>query len=148
MNNNMQFNPNMGAFPYPTAPNGYNQNRFNAFAPPTSNAVDNSITWVRGIDGVNAYELAPNSNVLLMDSENEGIFYIRVRDSAGMYNLRTFKYEEITNQSNTYVQKTEFEQSMKEIKEVLKKIEGVTTNGEQSISANDTKPTNPGEWNA
>lgn len=75
------------------------------------------ILWVQGIEGAKAYQLAPNSNVQLLDSENDGIFYIKTSDNIGMCNLRVFKYEEITEQkSNTiptdlsdYVRKDELE---------------------------------------
>lgn len=56
----------------------------------------NGITWVQGIEGAKAFQLMPNSNALLMDSENDGIFYIKVCDNVGMCSLRTFKYEETT----------------------------------------------------
>lgn len=56
----------------------------------------NGITWVQGIEGAKAFQLMPNSNTLLMDSENDGIFYIKICDNVGMCNLRTFKYEETT----------------------------------------------------
>ena len=75
----------------------------------------NGIIWVQGIEGAKAYQLVPNSNVLLMDSENDGIFYIKVSDNVGMCSLRTFKYEEIiSNQTaqvdlSEYVKKTELE---------------------------------------
>ena len=74
------------------------------------------IQWVQGIEGAKAFPLAPNSNVQLMDSENEGIFYIKTSDNIGMCNLRVFKYEEITDQQSAthanleeYVRKDELE---------------------------------------
>lgn len=60
---------------------------------------NNNINWVQGIEGAKAYQLQPNSNIILMDSENDGIFYIKVSDNVGMCNLRIFKYEEITTTS-------------------------------------------------
>lgn len=60
----------------------------------------NAITWVQGIEGAKAYQVAPNGIILLMDSENEGIFYIKVTDNIGMATLRTFKYEEVTSQES------------------------------------------------
>ena len=74
------------------------------------------INWVQGIEGAKAYQLSPNSNIQLMDSENDGIFYIKTSDNIGMCNLRIFKYEEITEQKSTpqpnlseYVRKDELE---------------------------------------
>lgn len=84
------------------------QNRVNQF--PTNN-----ITWVQGIEGGKAFQLPPGSNAVLMDSENNGRFYIKSTDNVGMSTLRVFKYEEITdNVSNKpevdlseYVKKSE-----------------------------------------
>ena len=76
------FNPN------PTYPQAYN--------PYMTQTQNNGINWVQGIEGAKAYQLTPNSNVILMDSENEGRFYIKVSDNVGMCNLRVFKYEEIS----------------------------------------------------
>ena len=55
----------------------------------------NGITWVQGIEGAKAYQVTPNTIVQLMDSENDGIFYIKVSDNIGMSTLRTFRYTEI-----------------------------------------------------
>ena len=80
------------------------------------------IQWVQGIEGAKAYQLAPNSNVQLLDSENDGIFYIKTSDNIGMCNLRAFKYEEITAQQPTpaanldeYVRKDELEKLINSI---------------------------------
>lgn len=51
------------------------------------------ILWVQGEAGAKSYLVAPNTSVLLMDSENER-FYIKTTDSAGMPTLRTFEYKE------------------------------------------------------
>ena len=67
------------------------QNQMQPYRPQTMN----NITWVQGVEGAKAYQLSPNTNVQLMDSENDGIFYIKTSDNIGMCNLRVFKYEEI-----------------------------------------------------
>ena len=81
------------------------------------------INWVQGIEGAKAWQMQPNKNTVLMDSENDGIFYIKSCDQVGMCNLRVFKYEEITNtmkqQSvqpmdlSEYVKKSELESLIK-----------------------------------
>lgn len=53
------------------------------------------ILWVQGEAGAKSYLVAPNTSVLLMDSENSQ-FYIKTTDSAGMPALRTFRYTEVT----------------------------------------------------
>ena len=57
----------------------------------------NGINWVQGIEGAKAWQLPPNSNAMLLDSETEGRFYIKVSDNVGMCNLRIFDYTEVTN---------------------------------------------------
>ena len=72
-------NPYMTQRPYPTYPQ------------------QNGIVWVQGIEGAKAYQLSPNSNAMLMDSESNNRFYIKVSDNVGMCTLRIFEYNEITN---------------------------------------------------
>ena len=85
--------------------------RQNAYYPQQNNGIN----WVQGIEGAKAWQLMPNSNVLLMDSENDGRFYIKVSDNVGMCTLRSFRYEEVTEQKpqtvdmSQYVKKSELE---------------------------------------
>ena len=56
----------------------------------------------------------PNSNCMMLDSENDGIFYIKTSDNVGMCNLRVFKFEEVTEKQtrpnmDEYVKKSELE---------------------------------------
>lgn len=79
----------------------------------------NNIVWVQGIEGAKAYQLSPNTNVQLMDSENEGIFYIKTSDNIGMCNLRMFKYEEVNANpidTSQFVTRAELENILKELK--------------------------------
>lgn len=52
------------------------------------------ILWVQGEAGAKSYLVAPNTSVLLMDSE-ESRFFIKTTDNAGMPTLRTFEYKEV-----------------------------------------------------
>lgn len=73
-------------------------NQMNSYYPQRNtnySVQNNSIIWVQGIEGAKAYQLAPNTIIQLMDSENDGIFYIKVSDNIGMSTLRIFKYSEI-----------------------------------------------------
>ena len=56
--------------------------------------VNQGILWVQVEAGAKSYLVAPNTSVLLMDSETEK-FYIKTTDQAGMPTLRTFEYKEI-----------------------------------------------------
>ena len=112
---------------------GQRQNTY--FVPQTNNAIN----WVQGIEGAKAWQLGANSNVILMDSENDGRFYIKVSDNVGMCTLRIFKYEEITNQStqpqidlSEYVKKSELEA-------LINTMLGGGTN-ESVVPTNDGKP--------
>lgn len=79
------------------------------------------IIWVQGVEGAKAYQVQPNGAVVLMDSENEGTFYIKTTDSIGISTLRTFKYEEVVNKpaSPEYVTMTQLEEMMAKLKEEL-----------------------------
>ena len=94
----------------------------------------NGIQWVQGVEGAKAFQLQPNSNAILMDSENDGIFYIKVSDAVGMCNLRTFQYKEITTTASSledYVKKSDLKL---EVEALVNSMLGGTTN-EQSVSA-------------
>lgn len=104
------------------------QNPYMPYTPRYS-ASNNSIVWVQGIEGAKAYQLAPNSNIILMDSENDR-FYIKTSDNIGMCNLRIFEFKEITDApktENQYVTREEFNQLVSQL--------GGLENGKQSISA-------------
>ena len=63
-------------------------------ANPITNTSTNNIVWVQGIEGAKAWQLAPNSMVILLDSEADGKMYIKVSDNIGMSTLRIFNYVE------------------------------------------------------
>lgn len=63
----------------------------------TASNSGNNLNWVQGEAGAKAYPVAPNTSVLLMDSE-ESVFYIKATDSSGMPQpLRIFDYTERTS---------------------------------------------------
>lgn len=88
-----------------------------------------TIKWVQGLEGAKSYQLMPNSNVVLMDSENDGMFYIKSSDNVGMCKIRTFKYEEVEQKEKEYITRDELMEMLKELK------------NEQTIPRND-KPKN------
>ena len=83
---------------------------------------NSGLVWVQGETGAKSYMVAPNSNVLLMDSENQR-FYIKSADSSGMpLPLRIFEYKEISAASPEieaktveYVTREEFEKKLSEL---------------------------------
>lgn len=135
--------------------NNFQQNRnpinqYGYFNPSSSTSMNmnmntstNNIIWVQGIEGAKAWQLNPNSMVILLDSEVEGKMYIKVSDNIGMCTLRVFNYvEEIPSTNATvnkdldlsdYVRKDELSTLLKEI-----------ISNEQSVSTAtaDSAPTN------
>lgn len=82
------------------------------------------VPWVNGEVGAQAYLIAPNSSVILMDSDNP-IFYIKTSDLSGKAQIQAFKYEEIKApmQQRTevsYVTKAEFEEFKESILKGIK----------------------------
>ena len=92
-------------------PNFYNYNQ----------RMSNGIIWVQGIEGAKAYQLMPNSNVILMDSEADNHFYIKTSDSVGMCNLRIFEYKEITGNASQSIDITQFV-TKDELKAIIKEL--------------------------
>lgn len=100
-----------------------------------ANQQHNGIQWVQGLEGAKAFQLSPNSNTVLMDSENDGIFYIKISDAVGMCTLRTFKYTEVTQNTPStnleeYVKKSDLKL---EVEALVNSMLGGMTN-EQPVS--------------
>lgn len=91
-NFNPQYNPLQ---PYQDQLAQMQQQQAQVQQPTQSPQVNQGLLWVQGEAGAKSYLVAPNSSVLLMDSESEK-FYIKSTDGAGMPNLRTFEYKEMT----------------------------------------------------
>lgn len=91
----------------------------------------NGIIWVQGLDGARSYQLMPNGCALLLDSENEGVFYIKTTDNVGMCNLRTFNYTEVTSTPAPTIDTSQFI-TREELMEILDKR--TSGNGKQSVS--------------
>lgn len=77
---------------YPTQPNA-NPTQMSVGAN-QSNA-QNALTWVQGEAGAKSYLVAPNSTVVLWDSESPTI-YIKSSDASGLPNMRVLEYTERT----------------------------------------------------
>lgn len=109
-------------------------NQYNNYKMPNTSFMNyNNIVWVIGVEGARAYQIPQNSSVIMLDSENEGIMYIKTSDNIGMCNIRIFKFEELTDtpkQNTDYITRAEFD-------EALKTLRGGLAN-EQTVSA--TKP--------
>lgn len=71
--------------------------------PPQTNQ---GILWVQGEAGAKSYLVAPNTTVLLMDSEGSR-FYLKTTDPAGMPSLRVFEYSEVSQNAPQSTQSTQ-----------------------------------------
>lgn len=108
-----------------------------------SQQISNGINWVQGIEGAKAYSLIPNSNTVLFDSDNDGIFYIKTCDAQGMCNLRTFDYtERNAKPANTSVLNPDEYVTRKEYNELLKALSGKVDNNEPALQSNDNTTVN------
>lgn len=78
---------------------------------PTQPQVNQGLLWVSGEVGAKSYLVAPNSTVLLMDSDSSR-FYLKSADNAGMPSLRIFEYSEVTNTPTTSVNATNLDENV------------------------------------
>lgn len=61
---------------------------------------NNGIMWVQGEAAAKSYPVAPNTTVMLLDSENS-TFYLKTSDASGMpLPLRVFDYSERTQNAS------------------------------------------------
>lgn len=77
------------------------QTGFNPYQPvppqqPQSFQQNTNITFVNGIEGAKAYQVSPNSSVLLMDSDNSK-FYVKSTDGLGVAKLTSYCFLEEGN---------------------------------------------------
>lgn len=118
---------------------------------PTMQAVNNppqtnqGLLWVQGEAGAKSYLVAPNTTVLLMDSEGSR-FYLKSTDNAGMPSLRVFEYSEVTqnapqapqseqiNLDDKYVTRQEYDALQGKYMEILERL----NNFPAADSSNDT----------
>lgn len=115
--------------PYTTLPNYTN--------PYTAAAnVISGINWVQGTEAAKAYQMTPNSNVVLFDSENDGLMYIKTCDAIGMCELKIFKIEEITKNENNPQKNVDMSEyvTKDELNEILSKMSGGADNGKSVVS--------------
>ena len=114
--------------------------------------VNQGLLWVSGEVGAKSYLVAPNSTVLLMDSDSSR-FYLKSADNAGMPNLRIFEYTEVTNipqnasqALNTdlkeldgeYVTREEYEGLKRQYESIMERLDNMVFDAEPTEPA--TKP--------
>lgn len=99
--------------------------------------INQGLLWVQGEAGAKSYLVAPNTTVLLMDSEASR-FYLKSTDGAGMPSLRIFEYQEVSanmqqvninNFDNKYVTREEYATLQKQYEDILSRLNDMTTGG-------------------
>ena len=71
--------------------------------------MQSNIEYVNGIEGAKAFILPPNTQKLLLDSDN-AFFYIKTTDTQGKPSVRRFKYIDIDAEQQAEMQKQEPQQ--------------------------------------
>ena len=114
--------------------------------------VNQGLLWVSGEVGAKSYLVAPNSTVLLMDSDAQR-FYLKSADNAGMPSLRIFEYSEVTNvpqnvpQSlnadfkeldSKYVKREEYDGLKRQYESIMERLDSMFSDNEPTEPA--TKP--------
>ena len=106
--------------------------------------VNQGLLWVSGEVGAKSYLVAPNSTVLLMDSDTQR-FYLKSADNAGMPSLRIFEYTEVTNApqnapqalntdlkelDSKYVKREEYEGLKRQYETIMERLDSMVSNTE------------------
>ena len=86
------------------------------------------LLWVQGEAGAKAYAIAPNTTVMLMDSEAQ-TFYLKSADASGMPQpLRVFDYKERVQTSSAPVGDDRLSRIETRIAEIEKRLPEVSDN--------------------
>ena len=108
--------------------------------------VNQGLLWVSGEVGAKSYLVAPNSTVLLMDSDAQR-FYLKSADNAGMPSLRIFEYSEVTNipqnapqalntdlkeLDSKYVKREEYEGLKRQYESIMERLDSMVSDNESS----------------
>ena len=105
------------------------------------------LIWVQGETGAKSYLVAPNTTVMLMDSETQR-FYLKSSDASGMpLPLRVFEYNETTKSATDpvpaavdltpYATKAELDAFREEINGILQNVPKQTTKTKGTVKENE-----------
>ena len=92
----------------------------NAFMQPTQ-APMQTIQYVNGLESAKAYRMQPNSEVILMDSNNP-VFYFKKADASGFTTIKVYEFHEVEEKKADYVTKKEFDNFVSKIESKLKGV--------------------------
>lgn len=105
---------------------------------PQQQSINQGLLWVQGEAGAKSYLVAPNTTVLLMDSEGSR-FFLKSTDNAGMPSLRTFEYTEVVqnapqapqsdqnNLDDKYVTREEYDGLKRQYEDILNRLDNMPT---------------------
>ena len=123
--------------------------------------VNQGLLWVSGEVGAKSYLVAPNSTVLLMDSDAQR-FYLKSADNAGMPNLRIFEYNEVTNLpqnapqapnldenvlNDKFVTREEYEGLKRQYESIMERLDSMVSDTESVEPASKPKSKRGGNGN-
>lgn len=116
----------------PTTTNQQQQNIQPQPQPQSQSQNTNGIVWVQGENAAKSFLVAPNTSILLMDSEAP-VFYIKSADASGIpHALRIFDYQERVIQTEQPV--IEDNSKLNELEDKLDKFMARMEALEQSVS--------------
>lgn len=103
-----------------------------------------NITFVNGIEGAKAFQLSPNSNALLMDSDNSK-FYVKSTDNLGVAKVTSYSFteDEVSQAAQASSQNSEellalgkqmYDQLTSKIGELESKVAELTTKLENALA--------------
>lgn len=130
------------------------QRQMSQFTPPAQPPQANQgLLWVQGETGAKSYLMAPNTTVLLMDSEGSR-FYLKSTDNAGMPSLRTFEYTEVVQSApqapqtapedldSKYVTRVEYDALSAKYAEIMDKLDSFRVDPDTGGTAKGTAGAN------
>lgn len=123
------YNPYINPYQYPAVNQQMQSQQVGTMPSPPQQQNNQGLIWVSGEIGAKSYLMAPNSTVMLMDSESSR-FYIKTTDNAGMPTLRAYEYKECVQnipQNQSIEQKDLNEQfvTREEYSDLLRKYEEI-----------------------
>lgn len=92
-------------------------------------APQQTIQYTNGKSGAEAYQMAPNSSAILMDSSNP-IFYLKMSDANGLCTIRTFEFKEKIEkkQEDVFASK----EDVAKLENRLNELKGMIENGKST----------------
>lgn len=92
--------------------------------------------WVQGTTGATAYRVIPNNTVVLRDSENPDVIYIKSADAKGIPSTETFIKQNLADKKPVedipdYVTKSEFDSLKTRFENFINNIKETNSKGDK-----------------